>query len=111
MLSGQLEKHIKLELDKDTWAKDTDLGVINTHMRVEPIEVDKLCFRKVLYSEKMLEDRAEMCQLLCHRSVFLPFFLLLSVSYHVVIPLKTIWSHLCHFCIYFHIDYRIIQIR
>lgn len=30
MLRGQLKKHITMELNKDIWAKDTDLEVIST---------------------------------------------------------------------------------
>lgn len=118
MLRGQLEKHITMELNKDIWAKDTDLEVISTLIDESWAHWSRQALLPggviILYSEKMLEDRSETCQLLCHLSVILPFFLLFSVSYHTpiaVIPPKTIWSCLWHFHVYFHIDYRIIQIR
>lgn len=52
-------------------------------MRIEPFEVDVLCFRKLLYSKEMLKDRSEMCQLLCHPSgIDFSILSLFPVSYH-----------------------------
>lgn len=118
MLRGQLKKHITMELNKDICAKDTDLEVISTLIAESWAHWSRQALLPwsiiILYSEKMLEGRSETCQLLCHLSVILPFFLLFSLSFHtsfVVIPPKIIWSCLWNFRVYFHIDYRIIQIR